>query len=72
MLASISNNRAISAGTPVSCPRDSLLDKTAAQIGVDQPMLGPLYCLAQSLVRYFFVPGKSREPLRLGDLHRAA
>jgi hypothetical protein len=52
-------------------PGDTLLDEAAAKIGVDQTAFGPCDCLAQTHVRNSFVPGKSREPPRLENLHGA-
>jgi hypothetical protein len=50
-------------------PGDTLLDESAAEIGVNEPAFCPLDCLSQTFVRNPFASGKSREPLRLENLH---
>ena len=53
----------------LSPPGDSLLDKAAAKVGVDQSALGSPNRFTKYRVRYFFAPGKPGESLGLESLH---
>jgi hypothetical protein len=65
----VSNHRAIAARSSLSWPRNTLLDQSAAKVGVNQTALSSCDCLPQAGVSDEFVAGESREPLRHEDLH---
>jgi hypothetical protein len=64
---SVDDDHPIPAGSTLTWPRNSLLDDSAAKIGVDQSALGSFDGLKQIGVRNPLAPGEPSKPLRLKD-----
>ena len=55
------HDRTEPAGPALTLARDSLLDDTAAEVGIGGPSSGAPDCIAQSPIRYSLAVGETRE-----------
>jgi hypothetical protein len=65
----LSDNHTISARTPFSRAGNTLLDETAAKVGIDYPFFSPLNSFAQCCVGNVFLPDEARHAFRLKASH---